>query len=99
MLMNGVLKLTVKIGGHGGITKTFDGRFAWTLLRLIEAGENGVTPMERPAPRWSAYVFVLRREGLVIETIEERHSGPYAGRHGRYVLRTAVVVIDRKDAA
>jgi hypothetical protein len=97
--MKSVLRLTVEIGGHGGFIKTFEGRFAWALLRLIEAGEHGITPIERPAPRWSHYVFVLRREGLVVETIEERHAGPYAGRHGRYVLRTAVVVIERRDAA
>jgi hypothetical protein len=97
--MSRVLKLTVTIGGHGRVMQTFEGRFAWALLALVEAGEYGITPIERPAPRWSHYVYVLRRAGIVIETIEERHAGPYAGRHGRYVLRTAVVVIDRTDAA
>ena len=97
--MSAVKKLTVRIGTPAGPMKTFEGRFAWTLLRLIEAGERGVTPIDWPAPRWSHYVFVLRREGLAIETIEERHAGPYAGRHGRYVLRTPVGIIERRDAA
>lgn len=66
------------------------GREAWTLDALITAGEDGVTPRERPAPRWSQYVLGLRRRGLEIETVMETHSGPYAGNHGRYVLRTPV---------
>ena len=69
------------------------GRYAWTLQHLISAGSKGVTPIERPAPRWSHYVFWLRKEqGFNIETIEERHGGPFPGNHGRYVLRDAVKV-------
>jgi len=73
-------------------------RSAWALLSLIEAGEVGVAPFERPAPRWSLYVSIFRQKGLAIETVLERHGGPYAGRRGRYVLRCPIKIIDRKDA-
>ncbi len=69
------------------------GREAWTLNCLLEAGQKGVIPLERPAPRWSAYVHTLRKRGLVIVTIDEQHAGPYSGTHGRYVLRTSLRVL------
>jgi hypothetical protein len=69
------------------------GREAWALAQLIEAGERGCTPINQPAPRWSHYVFLLRRRGLDIETVEERHGGPFKGCHGRYVLRTPMTVL------
>lgn len=63
------------------------GRFAWTLRQLIEAGRKGITSLERPAPRLSHYIYILRRDhGLAIETRPEQHDGPYPGRHGRYIL-------------
>ena len=66
------------------------GREAWTLDRLIAAGRKGCTPIEEPAPRWSAYVHNLRKRGVVIETVHETHGGDFAGWHGRYVLRCDV---------
>lgn len=69
------------------------GREAWTLNCLLETGQGGVIPLERPAPRWSAYVHSLRKRGLVIDTIGEEHAGPYSGTHGRYVLRTPLKVL------
>lgn len=79
------------------VLRKVKGRYAWTLAQLIDAGEKGVTPIERPAPRWSHYVDILRdREGLCIETVEERHGGPFNGWHGRYVLRSGVAIIERK---
>lgn len=56
------------------------------MVHLVEAGTTGVTPVTRPAPRWSAYVFVLRELGIPIETIREPHEGNYPGTHARYVL-------------
>jgi hypothetical protein len=35
----------------------------------------------------------LRKRGLVIETVDERHTGPYPGAHGRYILRTPLTVL------
>jgi hypothetical protein len=67
------------------------GRDAWALWELIRAGEKGCTPMDAPAPRWSAYVHKLRSEyALPIETVHEVHEGPFKGVHGRYVLRAKV---------
>lgn len=97
--MTDAVEITVQIGGPHGPVKTFKGRYAWTLNRLIEAGERGCTPIEYPAPRWSHYVMMLRRSGIAIDTIEEPHGGPYKGFHGRYVLRVTLVVITRKAAA
>jgi hypothetical protein len=79
-----------------GTVRILKGRYAWTLDALIVAGEKGVTPVERPAPRWSHYVDILRdRDGLNIETIDERHGGPFKGSHGRYVLRSSVEILER----
>ena len=68
----------------------FKGRDSWALDQLIGAGEQGCTPIEHPGPRWSHYVFKLRRAGLNVETITEAHGGPYKGTHARYVLRSKV---------
>ncbi len=76
-----------------GHATTIIGRPAWALAELIAAGSRGVTPITHPAPRWSHYVFILRREyGLLIETIDEPHGGQFAGTHARYVLRSDVVI-------
>jgi hypothetical protein len=66
------------------------GRAAWALDRLAEAGPKGCTPIEQPAPRWSAYVFSLRKQRVPIETVTEPHQGEFAGTHARYVLRADV---------
>ncbi|MBZ6075738.1 winged helix domain-containing protein [Microvirga puerhi] len=65
---------------------TVHGREAWALHILIVRGELGATPIDAVGPRWSNYLFLLRRSGIVIETIDEPHSGPFADRHARYVL-------------
>lgn len=66
------------------------GRDRWTLEQLRKAGARGCTPINNPAPRWSAYVFNLRDIGVEIETITEPHEGDFPGHHGRYVLRSRV---------
>lgn len=78
-----------KDGKRRSITLT--GRNAWALSELIHGAEKGCTPIDNPAPRWSAYVHNLRHEyGLEIETITEPHKGPFPGTHARYVLRVAM---------
>jgi hypothetical protein len=47
-----------------GNTHNVAGRDAWALSELIKAGEKGCTPVNNPAPRWSAYVHNLRKVGL-----------------------------------
>lgn len=81
-----------------GSRQTFQGREAWTLRHLLNAGSSGITTLEQPAPRWSHYVFKLRKAGLVISTDREMHGGAYPGSHGRYRLETPVTVVP-EDAA
>ena len=68
------------------------GRVAWAVLSLMRAGKEGCTPISRPAPRWSDYVFRARALRINIETIDEKHAGSFAGMHARYVLRDTVEV-------
>ena len=69
---------------------TVKGRDRWALEQLMYAGATGCTPINNPAPRWSAYIFNLRRLGIPIETITEAHEGPFSGTHARYVLKAQV---------
>ena len=91
--MPNIDNITVRIVASG-IVLRFRGRDAWALHCLIAVGERGCTPICHPGPRWSGYVFKLRRAGLDVETITEKHAAPYAGTHARYVLRTPVEIID-----
>jgi hypothetical protein len=77
-------------GGDG--TQIFDlaGRAEWALSNLIVAGDQGCTPIDTPGPRWSDYVFKLRRRGIDIATIIEPHHGDFPGHQARYVLRSKV---------
>lgn len=76
------------------------GRNAWALLELHSAGKTGCTPIDNPGPRWSAYVFNLKREhGLAIETAHESHRGPFPGSHARYFLKSNVEIVSRSDKA
>jgi hypothetical protein len=87
--MTDIRKITVRTLPDGR-EQSFDGRTAWALAALVAAGEKGCTSIDHPGPRWPAYVHKLRRAGLSVETLEERHAGPYPGRHARYVLRGSV---------
>ena len=78
---------------------TVKGRVRWALEQLLKARNSGCTPIDNPAPRWSAYVFELRQLGLDIETIHEPHGGAYAGTHARYVLRSKVFLLSGKGEA
>lgn len=86
--------------GENVRTITPAGRDAWALGELISAGTAGCTPIDHPGPRWSGYIFKLKRiHSLNIETITEMHGGDYAGKHARYVLRSKVQFADPADAA
>lgn len=88
--MNDVVAITVQRGDR---PLTFKGRQAWALHLLIERGAYGVTPLEQPALRWSSYIHRLRRGGLSIDTIPERHGGSFSGEHARYRLAETVEVV------
>lgn len=77
-----------------GRQQTFVGREAWALRNLVDAGHAGLTTLSQPAPRWSHYIYRLRKAGLGISTDYETHSGEFPGNHGRYRLETAVTVIE-----
>lgn len=70
------------------------GRDGWALLELLKAGNDGLTTLTRPAPRWSHYIWKLRGMGVAIETVDERHDGPFAGNHARYKLMSNVQILD-----
>ena len=73
------------------------GRIGQTLKALVAAGPKGVTALDLAnwAVRLSHYIWVLRRRhGLDIATFEESHGGDYPGRHGKYVLKSTVQLID-----
>lgn len=70
-----------------------DGRLGWAMANLALAGTKGVTPIDHPAPRWSAYVFDLREKGIPIETEMEPHAGAYSGHHARYRLACEAQVV------
>lgn len=77
---------------------TVKGRDAWALRELIRMGDQGCTPIDNPGPRWSAYIFKLRRDyGLSIETAHETHRGPFPGSHARYILRSLIEIVSRSD--
>lgn len=76
---------------------SFAGRAAWALAKLATAGSKGCTPITHPGPRWSHYTWLLRKAGLDVETIHEGHSGPYSGHHARYVLKTALEVVEIEE--
>ena len=91
-------RITVQRTDTGGV-QSFEGREAWALRELINAGARGCTPIDNPAPRWSHYVWLLR-DTFVIETIHEPHGGLFQGTHARYVLRSPLVILqDAKVAA
>lgn len=87
-------------GGERPRTFELKGSLGWTVYQLAQAGAQGVTPIERPAPRWSAYVHDLRRMGLPIETELAAHKGRYPGQHARYVLACDITLtlLDRNVA-
>lgn len=81
---------TVTSGDGSTLTIHVQGRDRWALERLLATGRAGCTPIDQPAPRWSAYVYKLRRMGVEVETLTERHGPPFEGNHARYVLRSRV---------
>jgi hypothetical protein len=66
------------------------GREEWALSHLLAAGDTGCTSISHPGPRWSDYVFKLRRRGIDIATLTEHHDGQFAGTHGRYILLSKI---------
>ncbi|RJL17998.1 winged helix domain-containing protein [Paracoccus siganidrum] len=89
---------TVQNGTEEPAVIIVKGRDRWALECLMHAGSTGCTPIDHPGPRWSAYVFKLRQQGVCIETVHENHDGPFPGHHARYVLQSSVS-LGRRAAA
>jgi hypothetical protein len=89
-----MISTKIRIRLPDGSQQSFVGREAWTLRHLLSAGSTGVTTVDHPAPRWSHYVYKLRKAGLVISTDYEGHKGDFPGTHGRYRLETPVTVVE-----
>ena len=79
-------------GADGSCSPVIGGRDLQTLQALAERGMSRLSSLEFPALRLAAYVFNLREFGLDIETIREKHDGPFPGWHGRYVLHSQVKI-------
>ena len=74
---------------------TLKGRVAWMARHLIDAGGRGITTAQLPpGVRVSDSILKLRREGIEIETQHEGHAGPFPGRHGRYLLRSRLELLE-----
>lgn len=88
------LTFTGTIHNPDGTTRSVHvvGREAWALLNLVEAGATGCTPITTPGPRWSHYVWLLRRDGFHVETLNEAHGGAFSGTHARYLLHGTVTL-------
>lgn len=87
-------RLVVKATGPEGQPFTVTGQTARALLALVKAGAAGVTALEIAswAFRLSHYVMVLRhKHRLAIPMLWEAHEG---GKHGRYVLRSTVTILE-----
>jgi hypothetical protein len=64
---NPIVQIKAELAGGDRIT--VNGRDAWALSELIAGGMIGVTPLHNPAPRWSHYIFKLRKaDGLMHRT-------------------------------
>lgn len=91
------LKVTLRILPDG-MPITVIGRDAWMYKELLRVGQRGLTTLENPAPRISHYIFKLRKAGLVIQSEDERHDGPFSGHHARYRLISSTEVISDNSA-
>lgn len=86
--------LIVRAIGPDGQPFTVLGQMAKVLLALIAAGEAGVDPLAREtwSLRLSDHVRKLKTlRGLSIATMWGRHD---EGRHARYILQSAVIIVE-----
>ncbi|QGJ73793.1 hypothetical protein [Sinorhizobium meliloti] len=82
-----------------GFPVTFVGREAYTLRKLIDAGERGISSLDHIGIRLSHYVLKIRRAGITVETVPTSHGGAFPGHHGVYKLRSRLRVIEDKTRA
>lgn len=92
--------LVIKSNGKTQLI-SLTGRVAWAMAQLVNAGKEGCTPINNPAPRWSGYIHNIRKEYpfINVETVTELHGGQFAGSHARYVLHTKIVPSSKLEDA
>ena len=93
MMQSQILTVTAQLAT--GKVIVVRGRDAWALLELVNANDNGCTPINHPGPRWSGYIHKLRKAGIIVETIREKHGGHFSGEHARYVLRSLITILEK----
>ena len=78
-----------------------EGQEARTFTALHDAGDAGITALEVStwALRLAHYVMKLKKRGLTIEMVREKHAGPVPGWHGRYILRSGVQILEQYGRA
>ncbi|WP_085043801.1 winged helix domain-containing protein [Ensifer aridi] len=76
-----------------GLPVTLVGREAFTLRKLLDAGDRGISSLDHVGIRLSHYVMKLRRAGITVETVPTEHGGDYPGVHGVYKLRSQLSVL------
>ncbi|MDE3240721.1 MAG: hypothetical protein KGN33_17315 [Paracoccaceae bacterium] len=70
-------------------------RVIWALEHLIRAGKRGITTLENPAPRWSAYLHKIKRAGIPFTKVTEKHGGDFEGWHARFFIGEGVRIVRR----
>lgn len=90
------IKIQIDNEGQAPIFAIVKGRDLWALEQLMQ---GPCTPITKPAPRWSAYIYKLRGFGVVIETEHEPHDGPFPGHHARYHLKSKITFLENEVKA
>jgi hypothetical protein len=67
------------------------------IAALHDAGDAGITALEVStwALRLAHYVMKLKKLGLSIDMVREKHAGPVLGWHGRYILCSGVQILEQ----
>lgn len=86
------MKIEITLLSEPPRTFELEGHIGWTMAQLANAGAQGVATIENPAPRWSAYVYSLRKLEIQIETEMEPNYSHYPGQYTRYRLVCGVNV-------
>jgi hypothetical protein len=78
-----------------------EGQESRTLQALVAAGSAGITALEVStwALRLAHHVWKLKKLGVTIDTVREKHAGPAPGVHGRYILRNSIEIVDQDRRA
>ncbi|MDW9711865.1 winged helix domain-containing protein [Sinorhizobium meliloti] len=82
-----------------GLPVTFVGREAYTLRKLLDAGDRGISSLDHVGIRLAHYCMKIRRAGIVIETVKTPQRGEYRGWYGIYKLRSRLSVLEDNTRA